>query len=238
MVRVFPDLNAAATALAARVAAEAATAIAARGELRLGLSGGETPLALYRVLASEAWRGRVDWSRVVMLFADERAVPRGAPDRNDRLVREALVVPLGLREARLEPMRGEADDLDAAAREYERAVASPIDLLLLGVGVDGHIASLFPRHPAVGERRHRVVAVLDSPKPPPRRLTLTPRAIDEARVVCVLTAGEAKAAAVAKALEPSASADECPAALVAQRDWYVDRAAASGRAQAHSGFIV
>jgi 6-phosphogluconolactonase len=232
VLRIFPDSHAAVAALAARVASEAGSAIAARGAFRLGVSGGETPVALYRLLASEAWRDRIEWRRVVVLFADERAVPVGAPERNDRLVRETLARPLGLSEVQLCSMRGEAADLDAAARAYEREVAAPVDLLLLGVGPDGHVASLFPGRAAVGERNRRVMAVLDSPKPPPGRLTLTPRAIDEARVVCVLTVGDAKASAVAKALAPGADAGECPAALVAARDWYVDRAAAAARTTA------
>ena len=229
MIRVFSDLAAAAEALAARVAAEAAAVLQVRPEFRLGLSGGDTPVALYRVLASDRWRGRIDWARAALLLADERAVPAGAAERNDRLIRDTLLRPLGIAEARLKPMRAEADDLDAAAREYERELESPLDLLLLGAGPDGHIASLFPRRAAVDERERRVVAVLDSPKPPPCRLTLTPRAIAEARLVCVLAAGEAKAAAVARALGGSATPGECPAVLVAERDWYIDRAAGSLR---------
>ena len=226
MIHVFPDLAAAAEALAARVAAEAAEAIAARGEFRLALSGGETPVALYRALASGTWRSRVDWARCVLLFADERAVPAGAPERTDRLVRDTLLRPLRIDDAQMRSMRGEADDLDAAAREYEREVLAPIDLLLLGAGPDGHIASLFPGGAAVGECERRVVAVLDSPKPPARRLSLAPRALAEARGVCVLAAGEGKAAAVARALGGRVPPAECPAALVAKRDWYIDRAAA------------
>jgi len=229
LIRIFPDLDAATAALAARVASEAAWAIAARGEFRLGLSGGETPVTLYRLLASDEWRGRIEWVRTTLLFADERCVPVGGPERNDRLVRETLATPLAIPEARIRPMRGEADDPDAAARDYERVVSSPIDLLLLGMGPDGHIASLFPGGRAVLERERRVVAVLDSPKPPPRRLTVTPRTIGEARAVCVLAGGEAKALAAASALDGRVGPAECPAAWVAARDWYLDRAAASRR---------
>jgi len=226
---VFPDLGAAAAGLAARVAAESEAALAARGMFRLGLSGGATPVALYRELASDAWRGRIDWTRAVLLLADERAVPAGAPERNDRLVRDTLLKPLGVDETCLRPMKAEAEDLEAAARDYERHIETPIDLLLLGVGPDGHIASLFPRHVAIDEVERRVMAVFDSPKPPPRRLTLTPRAIAEARVVCVLVAGHEKADAVATALGGRTPPAECPAVLVAERDWYIDRAAASRR---------
>jgi len=229
VIRVFHDLAAASEALAARVVSEAASAIEARGQFRIALSGGDTPVGLYRRLGSAPWHERLDWTRTVILFADERAVPRGSPERNDRLVTEALFGPAATGPERVRSMRAEADDLDAAALEYEREVETPIDLLLLGVGGDGHIASLFPGGAALDDGGRRVAVVRNSPKPPAARLTLTPRAIDEARAACVLVAGEAKAAAVARALSGRVTPAECPAALVAARDWYIDRAAAAGR---------
>ena len=209
MIRVYPDPAAAHSALADRMVSEASRAIAVRGEFRVALSGGTTPVALYRALASAAWRERIEWQQCVLLLADERAVP------------------VALDVTHLRSMRAEAEYLNAAALEYEQQVRLPIDLLLLGAGPDGHIASLFPHAPAVSEFVRRVVAVTDSPKPPPRRITLTPRAIGEARSVCVLALGEGKSHAVSRALDPATSAAECPAALVRERDWYVDRAAAA-----------
>ena len=227
MIRVYPDPAAAHSALADRMVSEASRAIAVRGEFRVALSGGTTPVALYRALASAAWRERIEWQQCVLLLADERAVPVGDPQRTDRMVRETLLEPLALDVTHLRSMRAEAEDLNAAALEYEQQVRLPIDLLLLGAGPDGHIASLFPHAPAVSEFVRRVVAVTDSPKPPPRRITLTPRAIGEARSVGVLALGEGKSHAVSRALDPATSAAECPAALVRERDWYVDRAAAA-----------
>src|SRR5205823_8567659 len=104
----------------------------------------------------------------------------------------------------------------------------PLDLLLLGIGEDGHIASIFPGSAAVTERSRRVLAVADSPRPPPRRLTVTPRTIDEARGVAVLVTGSSKAAAVAAALDGKGDATPCPARLVRGRDWYLDAVAAQG----------
>ena len=233
MIRVFPDPAAALSALAERIVSEAGGAIALRGEFRIALSGGTTPVTLYRMLASAAWRERIEWSRCVLLFADERAVPVGDADRTDRLVREMLLEPLALDVTGLRSMRAESEDLDAAALEYEEQVRLPIDLLLLGAGPDGHIASLFPHAPALTESVRRVVAVTASPKPPPRRITLTPRAIGEARSVCVLALGEGKSNAVSRALDPATSAQECPAALVRDRDWYIDAAAAARRGEGH-----
>jgi 6-phosphogluconolactonase len=124
-------------------------------------------------------------------------------------------------------MKGEYPDLTAAAEEYEAHLRAPLDLLLLGIGEDGHVASLFPGAVAVAERERRVLPVLDAPKPPPRRLTLTPRAIAEAREVLVLATGPGKARAVAAALEGATEPEELPARLVRDRVWLLDREAAA-----------
>jgi 6-phosphogluconolactonase len=168
-----------------------------------------------------------DWSRVTVLFADERALPPGDPESNYRLVREALLDPLGARAPRVVRMAADSADLEGAAREYEAELALPLDLLVLGIGEDGHVASLFPGSALLGERVRRVAAVTDSPKPPARRLTLTPRAIAEARGLLVLAAGADKAAAVAAALAAGADPARIPAALARAGEWLVDREAAA-----------
>lgn len=228
MIHVLPTLADAAEAVASRLAGACADAIAARGAFRWALSGGTTPVPLYRLLASPTWRPRLDWPRVRVLFADERAVPPDAPDSNYARVRELLIEPLDLDEAQVPRMKGEATDLDAAAREYECELESPADLVLLGMGADGHVASLFPGGDAVEETARRVVAVMNSPKPPPRRLTVTPRTLGEARARLVLCAGSDKAAAAARALGGRAAPRDCPAVMVADGDWYIDQAAAAG----------
>ena len=226
-ILVLPSAGALAEAAAGRVSECAAAAIAARGAFRLGLPGGTSPLSLYRALAGGTWRGRVDWMRTMIRFADERAVSPDHADSNYRLVRETLLVPVGMPEANVRRMRAEDPDLERAAREYETNLDPPLDLLLLGIGADGHIASLFPGHSALGESGRRVVAVLDSPKPPARRLTLAPRAIHESRRVIVLASGAEKAAAVARALDPAAPDRDVPAHLVRRREWLLDLAAAA-----------
>lgn len=223
-VHVGPEVEDAATALAEWVAERAARA--GSDGFVLGLSGGDTPRPLFRLLASPAWRRRVAWSAARLVLADERALPRDDPGRNDRLVRELLVEPLGLDPAQLLPMRAEDPDLEAAARDYEAVLASPCDLLLLGMGADGHTASLFPGSPLVRERERRVAVVTDSPKPPPRRLTVTPRVLAESRSVAVLVTGAGKAAAVRAVLEGDAPPETHPAALVRGADWFLDRGAA------------
>ena len=224
--RVLEDAAAVAREAGERVVAIARRSIAERGALRLALSGGSTPVALYRTLATSPLCERIEWERVTFLFADERAVPRGDRDRNDRLADETLLGPLGIEEERILRMRGDAADLDAAALEYEAHLETPLDLAILGVGPDGHTASIFPRAPASAERERRCVAVDDSPKPPPRRLTLAPRALREARAALVLVTGEEKAAAVAAAFDPSSTPVSCPASLLRAREWLIDHAAA------------
>lgn len=225
-LRVFDDAAAVAAAAAEVVREEAAAAIAARGRFRLALPGGRTPEALVRRLAEPPLAAAIEWERVDVLFADERAVPHGDPARNDRLVRTVLAAALGARAPRVHAMPAESPDLEAAARAYETMLAQPIDLMVLGIGEDGHIASLFPGSPLLGERDRRVAAVTAAPKPPPGRLTLTPRAIGESRRVLVLATGAGKAAALERAFAMSGTVDETPARLVSGCEWLVDAAAA------------
>jgi 6-phosphogluconolactonase len=216
-LQVFGDADGVAEAAGMRIQALARDALDRRGQFRLGLSGGRTPVATYRWLVHEAAARAprpVDW-------------PPDHPDSNFRLVRELLIDPLGIPPTRVHRMKGEYPDLAVAAEEYEARLRAPLDGLLLGIGEDGHIASLFPGGAALADREHRVLAVLDSPKPPPRRLTLTPRALAEALEVLVLATGVAKAAAVAAALEGAGPASEIPARLVCERTWLIDREAAS-----------
>ena len=227
-IRVFDDAAALAAAAAGAIAEAAAAGIEALGRTSLGLSGGRTPVATYRALASEPLRSRVDWTRVRIYFADERAVRRDDPESNFRLAREILIDPLRIPPRNVHRMKGDYPDLRVAVEEYEAHLTEPIDILILGVGEDGHIASLFPGTPLVSENARRVAMVADSPKPPARRLTLTPRALAEARRVLVLATGAEKADAVARALEGEDEPREVPARLVRGRDWYLDRAAAAG----------
>jgi 6-phosphogluconolactonase len=219
-VAVLADTGEVARTAAAREAEAGQRAIAERGAFRIGLSGGRTPGRLYQLLAFGAG-GTLDWGRVVILFADERAVPPSHRDSNYRLVYDTLIEPLRLPGSQVHRMRGDADELEAAAREYEPLLAEPIDLLLLGIGEDGHTASVFPHSPLF-DSNSRVAAVLDAPKPPARRLTLTPKAIGEARELIVLATGPDKAAATATALREDGDVRECPARLARRAEWLLD----------------
>jgi 6-phosphogluconolactonase len=226
-LHVFRGEEPLARAAAERVIDAAAAAVEARGRFRLGLSGGTTPLALYRALASDTLRGSLDWSRVWVVFADERAVPPDDPQSNYRAAQENLLGVVGVPREHVHRMHGEHPDLEAAAQQYETYVAEPLDLLILGIGEDAHVASIFPGSPLVMERIRRVAAVLDSPKPPPRRLTVTPRVIREARQVMTLATGPGKTSAVARALEGDTDMRQYPARMLREVVWYVDRAASA-----------
>jgi 6-phosphogluconolactonase len=183
----------------------------------------------------------VDWHALDVWWGDERFLPAGHPDRNETAARAALLDHVDA--GRVHPMPGpdgpDGPDPEAAAERYAALLAAaavpedhgPVpsfDLLLLGIGPDGHTASIFPGQPAVYDERP-VVAVRGAPKPPPTRLTLTLPAINAAREVWVVAAGEEKAAAVAFALS-GAGAIQVPAAGVAGRVrtlWLLDRAAAA-----------
>jgi 6-phosphogluconolactonase len=156
-----------------------------------------------------------------VFWADERAVPPGDPESNYGMARTLLLEPAGVPSERTHPMDGQAADLDRAAEAYgdelARVLGTPprLDLALLGVGPDGHVASLFPGHPVLREEAHAVSAVYDAPKPPARRLTLTLPVLASAAQVVVFATGEAKARMLRTALEHPDS--RLPVALLARR---------------------
>ena len=203
----------------------------------VALSGGTTPAALYRALSS-LYRTQVDWLNIEFFFGDERAVPPDHPDSNYRLANESLFRPAGVGSERIHRMKGEMENLSAAAELYARelrVLASDdfphFDLVLLGLGSDGHTASLFPHSEALQERTRWVLPILDAPKPPRRRLTLTMPVLNAARQVIFLVSGEQKARAVREVLQGTAPADDYPAKLVRPGPdrllWLVDTGAGS-----------
>jgi 6-phosphogluconolactonase len=221
-----PDL---AGAVAGWLAAHIASSIAERGSCALALSGGHTPRPAYEALAALPLSGTVDWARVDAYFGDERAVPPDHPDSNFRLASEGLFSRVPFLPGRIHPMPADRPDRDAAAREYERLLPPRLDVLLLGMGPDGHTASLFPGSPALAERSRRVVPAT-APVEPALRLTITPPVIAAARHVAIAVAGAEKAAMVARALSANADPAEVPAHLAAGAHWFLDEAAAAGLA--------
>ncbi|MBV1795737.1 6-phosphogluconolactonase [Siccirubricoccus sp. G192] len=205
-------------ALAERVAAwlvERATA--KRGGFSLALSGGSTPKRLYRRLAALPWRGRVPWGRMHLFWGDERFVQPDHPDSNQRMAREAMIAQVPIPPGNVHPVPVDGTP-EEVARRYEtklRAFAAQrpgeplFDVQLLGLGPDGHTASLFPGTPALAERRAWVVAVLGA-KPEPR-ITLTYPALDDSDAVAFLVSGAEKQAILRRLLNGDAA---LPAAAV------------------------
>jgi 6-phosphogluconolactonase len=205
------------------LAREVTNAITKRGSCGLCLAGGRTPQPVYRALASEA---SIDWDRVGVFFTDERAVPPDHPDSNYLMVYQALLSRVPIPSADVHRMEAERPDREAAARDYERRLPLRLDVLLLGIGPDGHTASLFPGSAALDERQRRVVPVVGA-KAPAERLTITPPVIEAARQVAVVAAGQDKAAMVARAIEGPLAPKAVPAQLARRGSWFLDEAAAA-----------
>jgi 6-phosphogluconolactonase len=229
-VRVFEGPQELARAAANTFAAEATQSIREKGRFAVTLAGGSTPNALYELLAAE-YVNALDWSRVHAFFGDERCVPPDHEDSNYRMAQEALLsrVPVGS----VHRMHGEMEPREAAAL-YEKELedffdGTPVlDLVLLGIGEDGHTASLFPRTPAL-DVRDRWAVENQVEKLGTVRLTLTIPTINAARTVVFLVAGEGKAEALREILEGDADPRDYPAKFVRTASgpvWMVDEAAA------------
>lgn len=245
-VVVHPDQAGLATAAARDLLGRLAAA-QGRGEVpQIALTGGSVAAAIHREVArlSAAAEGggpggeglpRVDWSRVAVFWGDERFVAPDDPERNERQAREALLDLVGVDPAHVHPVQSTADapDVHAAATAYAdqlRAHGSGVfEVVMLGLGPDGHVASLFPGHREVGVTDAIAVGVSDSPKPPPERVSLTMPALARTRAVWFVVSGAEKAVAVARTRAAVVGADEAPGvALLGAPEvrWYLDEAAA------------
>jgi 6-phosphogluconolactonase len=213
-----------------RFEAAASQAIASHGRFAMAVPGGSVAEKILPALVGAT----VDWSRVAIFWGDERAVAADAPDSNYGLARRMLLDRVPLDPSNVHRMPSEQADLNAAADAYARDLGRalggrPLDVVLLGMGPDGHVCSLFPGHRALDEPTRTVLPIIDSPKPPPRRLTLTLVALSGAPLVCVAAFGAEKADAVRDAIESPAS--RLPVALAARSGkralFLLDAAAAS-----------
>jgi 6-phosphogluconolactonase len=236
---VVPDAVALAREVADRFVIHASDAIAARGRFTVALAGGSTPKAAYALLASADYRDRVDWQAVRFYFSDERCVPPDDPESNYCMAREAMLAPLAIPEEHIFRMHGEDDPQRAAAnyaavlRELGGEVPA-LDLVMLGMGPDGHTASLFPGTDPFTDDLLLVRAPFVA-KFATHRLTFTPRAINAARDIQIATAGTAKTAALALARTGAYDPVQTPIQIVTaapgRLTWLVDRAAAGSLAQ-------
>jgi 6-phosphogluconolactonase len=238
MIQSFPTPEALADAVARHVVSLAADAISATGRFTLALSGGSTPRAAYTRLATDDLARQVEWSLLHVLWGDERCVPPDDPQSNYRMAREALLDRVPIPPNQVYRIRGEDEPQEAAA-DYEdelRLLLTPrgsdgLDLVLLGLGEDGHTASLFPGQPAIHEAEYWVMAV-PAPTGDMWRVTLTPAVLDLARNVTFVVSGATKAQRLAEVLEGPFNPDLLPAQAIRPRQgrltWMVDEAAAAG----------
>lgn len=237
-VRVLASAAAVARAAANELRRRARRAVAERGRFAVALSGGSTPRLLFRELATAA-PGEIPWHQVDLFWSDERTVPPDHPDSNYRMAHEELISRVDVPAANVHRLRGEDPDPARAAADYEADVRRffdlkegqlpRFDLVFLGMGADGHTASLFPGSEVLTQQQHLVAAPwVDTLKS--RRLTLTARAINHASCVVFLVAGEDKAATLRRVLEGPPRPPELPSQGIEPSDgellWLVDTAAA------------
>lgn len=236
---VHPDTERLAEGVAERWIALCRLAQAQRDAFHVALSGGSTPRRLYRLLAEPAYRSRIDWSRVHLYFGDERAVPPTDADSNFRMAREALLTHIDIPAANVLPMHADPAHIEADAATYAEllrarlpgdAEDTPVfDLILLGMGADGHTCSLFPGTPILQER-HRPVAPVHATHLHSWRLSLTYPVLDAARQLLFLVAGADKAAMLRRICREAEGAAPVPVQGIRPRgavEWHLDRAAAA-----------
>jgi 6-phosphogluconolactonase len=199
------DAEGLAHAVAARLITRLVDAQADGGIAQVVLTGGRVAAVVYRAVAESPAQSAIDWRRVEFWWGDERFLPDGDPERNETQARDALLSHVDVDPARVHPMPADTGQgAEAATAAYESTLAASgvrtFDVLMLGVGPDGHMASLFPGYPELEVEDRWVVAVHDSPKPPPTRVSLTFPTLARSREVWFVVSGEDKAKAVAQAV--------------------------------------
>jgi len=235
-VRIFDGVSDLMRAAAEEIALAARQAADDRGRFAWALAGGSTPRTVYELLASDFYRASMPWNAIHFFWGDERHVPPDDPDSNYRMAREAMLDRVPAPAENVHRIPAEEPDAERAAAEYESVLRVSFslapgewprfDLVLLGLGKDGHTASLFPGGGAVGERERLVVAPWVEVQRT-FRITLTPPVLNHARRAMFLVSGEEKAEALHAVLEGAREPERYPAQIVeGNRLWMVDRAAA------------
>lgn len=237
-IRTFKTPEEVAEEAAKRFVQLAQTAIATQNRFSAVLAGGNTPKILHQLLAQTPLKEPVDWRKVHVFFGDERFVPPDDPGSNLLMAKKSLLDHVPIPRENIHPMQTLNISPEQAAQQYEETIKNffaganlSFDLVYLGLGEDGHTASLFPNHQAMSYAPDRLVAVVkNSPKPPSVRLTLTYKAINQAKNVIFLATGENKAQAVARALKEADSSHPLPVQSIQPEKghllWLLDEAAA------------
>jgi 6-phosphogluconolactonase len=240
LLQIYPSISALGQAAAELVARLSAQAVEARGRFTVALSGGSLPGILCPSLVNPPLSRQIEWPAWHVFWADERYVPLHHPDSNFYLARQELFSQVKIPVDQVYPL-DDTCDLDLTATLYQSILAQVLqpepdqppqfDLILLGMGDDGHTASLFPHHPLLQETARWVASVTDSPKLPPERLTLTLPVINNARHVIFIATGAGKATMLPLALAPDTPLGAVPAQMVqpagGQLIWFIDTPAAS-----------
>ncbi len=236
-IAIYPDTNTLSQQAAQYIVRIANESIVTRGRFSIALSGGSTPKALYGLLAAEPYRAQLDWSLIEIFWSDERCVPPDSSDSNYAMANEVLLSKIPIQPNQVHRMPADQPDRDAASQAYtlemQRIFGTngipTFDLLQLGMGPEGHTASLFPHQQSLHEQ-HRLVMPVTVPKPPPPRLTFTPPLLNAARHVLFLVTGAEKADAVQAVLEGEHQPEEYPAQLIRPTNgevtWMLDTSAA------------
>ena len=237
-IAIFPDTNTLSQQAAQYIVRLASEAIVTRGRFTIALSGGSTPKILYGLLGTEPYRGQINWASVEIFWSDERCVPPDSADSNYALAQEVLLSKIPIPANQVHRMPTDQPDREAASREYTSEMQRTFgtngipsfDLLQLGMGPEGHTASLFPHQESLHEQQRLVIPVI-VPKPPPPRLTFTPPLLNAARHVLFLVTGSEKAEAIQAVLEGPDQPEEYPAQIVRPPNgevvWMLDTGAAA-----------
>jgi len=236
-ISIAPDIETLSHEAARYVVRIATEAIATNRRFTIALSGGSTPKKLYGLLAEEPYRSQINWAMVDIFWSDERCVPPESPDSNYLMAQQVLLSKIPIPANQIHRMPADQADVDAASYAYTLEMQQTFgtdgvpsfDLLQLGMGPEGHTASLFPHQPSLHEQQ-RLVMPVTVPKPPPPRLTFTPRLLNAATHVLFLATGAEKQDAVKAVLEGDFQPDEYPAQIVQPTKgevmWMLDTAAA------------
>ncbi len=236
-IAVYPDTETLSQEAAQYIVRIAQESIAAHRRFTFALSGGSTPKKLYGLLAEEPYRSQIDWTHVDIFWSDERCVPPDDAESNFLMAQQVLLSKIAIPTHQIHRMPADQTDRDAASYAYTIEMQQTIgsegvpsfDLIQLGMGPEGHTASLFPHQPSLHEQQ-RLVMPVTVPKPPPPRLTFTPRLLNAASHVLFLVTGAEKQDAVKAVLEGEYQPDEYPAQIVqptkGEVTWMLDTAAA------------
>ncbi len=236
-IAIYPDTETLSQEAAQYIVRVAQEAITSHRRFTIALSGGSTPKKLYALLAEEPYRSQIDWSVVDIFWSDERCVPPSDSESNYLMAQQVLLSKIPIPANQIHRMPADQTDRDAASYAYTLEMQQTIgsesvpsfDLIQLGMGPEGHTASLFPGQPSLHEQQ-RLVMPVTVPKPPPPRLTFTPRLLNAASHVLFLVTGAEKQDAVKAVLEGEFQPDEYPAQIVkptkGEVTWMLDTSAA------------